>query len=177
MVKARIDYLSERYDRARQGFLEARKLARESGDGQHLTHIEGDIGMCWLAQEQYEEARKWITRAVELARKNAQPALEASWLIELGRLTMREGDLEEADRYAKAALRIVKPREHHLSIFRAEWLRHLVARRARPNRTDRHRLAYLRKLFLQLDQHDGHGDIQDFKRAVLRSPDTEDGTH
>ena len=70
-----------------------------------------------------------------------------------------------AEGSAQAALRVAKPREHHLTVFRAEWLRHLVARRRDPSRTDRHRLAYLRKLFLHLDQHEGISEIQDFKKA------------
>lgn len=173
MVHARVHFLSRRYEEARLAFLEARKYARESDDVQHLTHIEGDVGMCWMEMGRFGEARKWVTRAVDLARQQSQPALEASWLVELGKIALREDSPDEADTYAQAALRIAKPREHHLTVFRAEWLRHRIQRRTRPSHADRHRLAFLRKLFLHLDQHEGIEEIRAFKDGILRAAESE----
>ena len=169
MVHAHVLYLDGEYDSARKAFLEARKHAKIAGDEQHLTHIEGDVGMCWVELGQIAEARKWVVRAVERARQQTQPALEASWLVELGKIAYRQNDMEESDGCAGAALRIAKPREHLITVFRAEWLRHRIARRLRPEDPDRHRLAHLRKLYLHLDQHEGIEEVQEFKKVVMRA--------
>jgi tetratricopeptide (TPR) repeat protein len=173
MAKARVDYLSQNYEEARKSFFEARKQAELAGDEHHLTHIDGDIGMCWLAEGQIGEARKWISYAVESAKRRGQPALEASWLVELGKISLRRGVYDEADGYAQAALRIAEPREHYLTVFRAEWLRHLVVKRTKPSVHDRKRLAYLRKLFMHLDQHEGIEEIQEFRKTAMRTMETE----
>ena len=75
----------------------------------------------------------------------------------------------------QAALRIARPREQQLSIFRGEWLRHLVVRAEDPPREDRGRLTYLRKLFMQLDQHEGIDEIQEFRQTAMRSMAAEGG--
>ena len=168
MVKAKVLYMSAKYEEARQAFVEAHKEARLAADNLHLTHIEGDIGMCWLALGRLPEAEKWVRRAIELSRKYKQPALEASWLVEMGKIALEERKLERADSHASAALRIAKPREHNVTIFRAEWLRHRVVRQAEPANEDRHRLHYLRKLFQQLDQHEGIEEVQEFKKTAMR---------
>jgi hypothetical protein len=104
-----------------------------------------------------------------------QPALEASWLIELGRIVLDQGETRKADANAQAALRIARPREQTLTIFRAEWLRHLVVRTEKPTRPDSSRMAKLRKLFMQLDQHEGVDEIQEFRRVALRASAAEHG--
>jgi tetratricopeptide (TPR) repeat protein len=169
MAKARVDYLSDRFVEARQAYLEARRRAELAGDHHHLTHIDGNIGTCYLAQGNTNEARRWIRRAIDSARMRNQPTLEASWLIELGRIALSERNGKQADRLAQAALRIARPREQLLTIFRGEWLRHQVARANDPSRSDRARLAYLKKLFMQLDQHEGIDEIQEFRRTAMRS--------
>lgn len=163
MVKGQLLYLSRRYEDARRAFLEARRMAEDSGDFQHLTHIEGDIGMCWLALGRRDEAQQHIGRAVQHARERKQVALEASWLVELGKIALAEDRPEEADRLAQAALRIAKPGQHHLTIFRAEWLRHRVAGQRRPGRPARERLALLAELYPHLDQHEGVEEIREFR--------------
>lgn len=173
-VKAKVHYMIESFEDAKQAYMRARSLAIEAGDLQHLTHNEGNIGMCWWEQGNIEEAAGWLSRAVERARKQAQPALEASWLVELGRMALQQGRLEEADSYAQSGLRIAKSREHYLTIFRAEWLRHLVQRRKSPGKSDRPRLQYLRKLYLHLDQYEGIEEIQEFKKTALRTLAAED---
>jgi len=167
-VRAKVHFMARAFEDAKQAYLEARQLAQTSGDLMHLTHNEGNIGICWLEQGHVEEAREWLIRAVEQSRRQHQPALEASWLVELGRMAFRRTDLDEADRCAKVALRIAKPREHYLTIFRAEWLRHLVSRQRRPQDSDRHRLHYLRQLFVHLDQYEGIDEVQEFKTTALR---------
>lgn len=176
ICKAGVLFMRRRYDEAREAFLEARRLTRESGDSHHLTHVEGNVGMCWLERGQFDEARKWVRRAVDLARQEGQPLLEASWLVELGKIAEREGARDEADSYAQAALRIAKPRDHHLTIFRAEWLRHRLVKHDDPEATDRHRMAYLRKLFLNLDQHEGVDEVRQFRSQALRGIASDTGT-
>lgn len=173
MVHAHVLFLAGEFESARKAFLEARKYAQLAGDEQHLTHIEGDVGMCWVELGQIDEAQRWVVRAVERARQQSQPALEASWLVELGKIACRQDTLDEADSYATAALRIAKPREHLMTIFRAEWLRHRIVRRLRPEDSDRHRIAHLRKLYLDLDQHEGIEEVQEFKKTVIRAPRVE----
>jgi tetratricopeptide (TPR) repeat protein len=169
MVHAQVLYLRGDHMAARDAFEEARRQAELGGDERHLTHIDGDIGLCWLAAGRAEEARQWIERAVESARRQAQPALEASWLVELGKIALDQQRFDEAEDHAEMALRIARTRENVLTMFRAEWLRHRILRAMRPAEHDRPRLARLRKLFLHLDQHEGIEEVQAFKEAVLRA--------
>jgi tetratricopeptide (TPR) repeat protein len=167
LVKGRVLYLGTKFEEARQAFLEAREQATSNDDRQHLTHIEGNIGMCWLAQGKVKEAQKWIERAVERAVERVQPALEASWLVELGKIALQQDRADDADALVRRALRVAKPRGLTLTMFRAEWLRHRVAKRSKPGTADRQRLALLRELFTELDQHEGIEEINDFKRTIL----------
>jgi tetratricopeptide (TPR) repeat protein len=175
VVQASALFLAKRYDEARQAYLEARKLAVEAGDRKHQTHIEGNIGMCWLALGQTAEARTWVGRAIDLARQESQPVLEASWLIEMGKIALAADRVDEADSCSQAALRIGKPLDHHVTVFRAEWLCHRIARHRDPEAPDRHRLAFLRKLFLHLDQHEGIQEVQEFRETAMRTLGLESG--
>jgi hypothetical protein len=116
-------------------------------------------------------AQSSIEQAVRLAREQKQLALEASWLVESGKIALARGDAREADRLAQAALKIARPREHGLTVFRAEWLRHLVARRIRPDEPIEARVSLLRNLFRQLDDHEGVDEIVEFKNTILRAPE------
>ena len=69
---------------------------------------------------------------MRLARAHAAPQAEATWVVESGWLAYRRGRLSDADRFAVEALRIAKPRDLVLTVFRAEWLRHLVVVKRRP---------------------------------------------
>jgi transcriptional regulator with XRE-family HTH domain len=166
MVQARVLFLSGQYADAKGAFVEARDLTASGGDRTHLTHIAGNIGMCCLELDETVEARRWIEQAVEFARENGQPPLEASWLVELGKLELSRGRHEHADGYAEEALRIAAPTEQHLTIFRAEWLRHKVQAATTPGATDRQRVADLRELFTLLDQHEGIEEVREFKQQM-----------
>lgn len=174
MVQADVHYKAGRYEEAKDAFLEARRQAVRGGDTRHLTHIEGDIGMCWLAQGARSEALMWVERAIELARQNAQPTLEASWLVERGRIAFLDGQFSNAEEYACDALRIAEPLEHRLTIFRAEWLRHKIVRSTKPEAVDRNRLNRLRRLLAHLDLHDGVEEIREFKAESLGVADADD---
>ncbi len=173
LVRGRVHALAGRHEEARLAFLEARQQVAIAGDARHLTHIEGNIGMCLLALGDVDAASPWIERAVALAREHEQPALEASWLVELGKIALLEERLDDADGWAQAALEVAQPRDHQLTIFRGEWLRHRIAVRRDPAATDRQRLATLRELFSQLDQHEGIEEINEFKQAMLSASGTE----
>ncbi len=174
VVKASSLYLAGNYEEARKAYLEARACAVESNDRKHQTHIEGNIGACWLGLGQVAEARTWVRRAIELARQEGQPALEASWLVELGKIAAQEKRYDEADSHARAALHLAKPLEHRMTVFRAEWLRHRLVKLRDPEQSDRHRLAYVRKLFMLLDRHEGIEEVLEFKQTVLRATERQD---
>ena len=173
MVQGRTRYLAQEFDEAREAFLQARRYAMEGADEQHLAHIEGNIGSCWIALNKLEQGRAAIERAVELAKKRGQVHLEASWAVELGKIAITEERLDDARKLAQAALRIALPRDHSLTIFRAEWLLYKLNLRIEPGVQDRRRLTRLRELFLELDQHEGIEEIQEYKAVVLRG--TRDG--
>lgn len=175
MVKGKALFLGENFADAKEAFVEARVHAAAHDDHKHQSHIAGNIGNCCVALGQIDEARGWIDKAIELSRLYRQPALEASWLVELGRIALLQGHTGEADRLACAALKIARPNEHTLTVFRAEWLRHRVAHLAGPESPDPNRVKLLRELFLQLDQHEGVDEVMEFKQTVWRtlSADTE----
>jgi len=167
-------YVSEEFERATEVFVEARDLLREGGDHGHASHVEGNIGLCWAARGETERARNWFRRALELSRKQVLPILEARWLTELGKLTLSTGTGKarraEADRYALAALAIARPRDHWMSIFRAEWLRHGVVAaefgKKNARERDRSRLARLRKLMVHLADHTGESEISEYESLI-----------
>ncbi|MCP3981146.1 MAG: tetratricopeptide repeat protein [bacterium] len=127
--------------------LEARKLLGPTTSDPHIVHVEGGLGHFLLAMGRTKRAQQKFVKAIELARKQAMPGHEALWMVELGRLCLRQDDLEQAEGCAVAALRISKPLEQHETSFRAEWLRHLVVRARKPKNPDRHRMVVLRKLY------------------------------
>lgn len=167
MVEGRVNFLERRYDEALAAFHEARRGIESGGDVLHLTHVEGNIGMCHQALGDGDKARGWVERAVAIARENKQPGLEASWLVELGKLALEAGRPEQADTHARAALRVARRMDHALTRFRAEWLRYRIAAARKPGAADRRRLAVLRGLYSRLDQHEGIDEIHQFKRAIL----------
>lgn len=159
---------------ARRAFLQARQRVRGAGDRNHEINVEGNIGWCLQGLGRYRQAHHRYVRAVELARKYKVRASEALWLVALGRLALLEDRLDQADAYGAAALEISRHKNNLLTCFRAEWLRHLVSRRQRPDDPDRHRVAYLKKLYARLEQHRGIDEIREFKQAYC-SPSTRRG--
>lgn len=156
---------SGKFADARLAFLEAGRRVRRAGDRNHEINVEGNIGWCLECVGDRRRARARYRKAIELARSYKVPASEALWLVSLGRLSFLEHDTEQADDCAVAALAIAKPREIPLTTFRAEWLRHLVHRSTRPADSDRHRVAFLKKLYARLDQHRGVDEINEFERT------------
>ncbi len=153
------------YAEARDAFLHAKKWVIEIGDRRHEIKVEGNVGHCLRCMGQLKQARQRFVGAVDLARKNDDAASEALWLVELARLSRAEGRRDDAEGFAAAALRIAKPREQLLTCFRAEWLRHKLVRSHRPDDPDRHRVAYLKKLYVRLEEHRGIEEVQEFKSA------------
>ncbi len=105
--------------------------------------------------------------ALRLARDLSIPALQASWLTMLGQLDLGEGRLEAAERHANAALAIARPLDHKLAILRGEWLRHQIVKRRDPDLSDRQRVAFLRKLYFQIEPFDGVDELREFRSAVI----------
>lgn len=170
MGKAQIYIASGRYEDSRKAYLESHRCAEIAGDRDHMSHVEGSVGLCYHAQGDLDAARDWIGRAIASARSRNQPALEARWLVDLGQVELTAGNAELADEHAEAALHIAEPSAQLLTVFRAEWLRHRILRRVDPRNADRARISNLRKLFLQLDQHQGIEEIREFRDTAMRAP-------
>lgn len=170
MVQGKARYLAGDHATAKSSFLEARKHAEAHHDHRHLSHIVGDIGCCCLALGEIEQAQRWIEQAVSLARENRQPALEASWLVELGKIMLRRGEVEEAARLASSALRLAHDQENTLTIFRAEWLCHRLhlAQRTDQDAPDLVRMARLKELAKALGEHEGVEEIIEYREEMLR---------
>lgn len=155
---------------ARGVLLEALERAREVGDDRQISQIEGNIGLCEAELGNHGEATDRLGAAVEIARRRAMPTLEARWILELGRLALKTGDVAAADRYACDALDLARPLEHWLTIFRSEWLRHLVVERRTPGKPDRARMSFLRKLLPRVADHVGEREIQEFRALAKSDP-------
>ncbi len=169
-------YQSDECKEAREAMLTALELADAGDDAQHVSHIEGNIGLCNLALGDSDTAREWIERALETSRRRTQPTLEARWLIELAGIAFTEGALEQADHLACDALNIARPREHHVTVFRAEWLRHKVRRVIEPEEPDLRRLSQLRQLYREIEAHDGFEELHAFRAEILEVESTSRGT-
>lgn len=167
IVKGEVAYAQAQFEDALAAFLRARDLVRNAEDFKHVMHVEGNIGVCLFAMGKRSHARKRIVDAVELARKHGVPFVEASWLVELGRVSLEGRNIDEAEACALAALRIARPHEQLLTIFRAEWLLHQIVRARQPDAPDRHRLAYLRKLYGAVRRHRGIDTIREFETTIL----------
>ncbi len=160
-------YAWGKYEEARDAFLKAGVQFREAEDHVYQIHVQGNVGSCLARLGRTDQARRRFLQAVELSRKKQVPASEAFWLVELGRACFEERGYDEADRYAEVALRIAKPRGHQLTVFRAELLRHRISTARDVSNGNRHRLAYLRRLYSGLRDHAGVEEIQWYKANIL----------
>jgi transcriptional regulator with XRE-family HTH domain len=161
---------------ARRAFVHARQWVRKAKDKRHEIHVQGNIAGCLKELGRTKQAHRRYLEAVNLSRRYGVPSLEAVWFVELGQLALDEGDLEHAETYALAALKIAKPADHLLTCFRAEWLRHRVSLQRSPNDPDRHRVAYLRRLYARLEDHRGIPEVQEFRHAYCQPPGPRGGT-
>jgi len=151
------------HEQAREAFLEARRFVRQAGDWAHAVKVEGNIGHCLHELGRLGQAERRFRAAVVLARRHKLPNSEALWLVELGRLAFDGDRFDDADTRASAALKIAKEKDDFLTCFRAEWLRHLVHEQWTSGEPDRHRVAYLRRLYVKLEEHQGIPEIREFK--------------
>ncbi|HKQ62487.1 MAG TPA: tetratricopeptide repeat protein [Candidatus Polarisedimenticolaceae bacterium] len=166
MAHGRCLYLSGQFEEAEHAFRESLRQAELAGEVQHLTHAEGNIGICYLARGDLPQAIAWVGRAAERARRQQQPVLEASWLLELGKIALSQGHADEADARAQRALELSRPLGHALGVFRAQWLRHRVRVQRGVTETAAE-LSELIEMAQPLDQHDGIEEIDEFKKTVL----------
>lgn len=143
------------HEAARIALVEARALLAEIEDGRRLSEVEGNLARCLLAQGRASLARERLLVALDLARRHGARELEATWLVELGQLHLGRHELDRAEACARAALRIARPLEHVPTIFRGEWLQHLVVTKRDPGAPIPRRLATLRRLH----GRPGHGEL------------------
>lgn len=174
--KGAVLHRGKRFDEALRAYAHAREFSTNAQDFRNLIIVEGSIGSCLVDLGKKGAARKQFVKSIELSRKHQDPAAESSRLVELGRLSLAEGDLDEADTLACAALRIAKPTERYLTIFRAEWLRHLIVSTKNPRSPDRHRVAYLRKLYPRVKGHRTADAVSEFERRMLGPENPQEGT-
>ena len=59
--------------------------------------------------------------------------------------------------------------KNQLTSFRGEWLKHQIQRKRDPSDPDRHRVAYLKRLFTRLAEHRGITEVQEFKQTYCSS--------
>ncbi len=123
-----------------------------------MPSVDALVGLCRCLN---------LERAIDLARKYDDPAAEALWLVEAGEAALTEGDLEAADRHARAALQIAKPADRVLTVVRGEWIRHQVVKHRSPSDEDRHRVAFLRKLFGRVEGHEGLAFVERIQRELI----------
>ncbi len=176
--KGNVLYRSGRFEEARNAFVDAVPKARAARDHHGLVQLEGNVAACLLDLGRVAPAKKRFMRAVSLARRHGDLAMEASWLIELGRVcTLHEnGGLDEGERYGQAGLHIARENGHELTVFRAEWLLHLVALERDSEALDRHRIAHLRRLYPRVKAHRAQDAVREYERQVLRIGEPPKGT-
>ena len=166
MATGSVHFQAGRLEDALRVWLAGREAVRRSSDGSLLTQIAGDIARCHRALGRLGAARAGFFRAIELSRRHQLSVLEGHWLIELGWLALESGDPAEARRCAAAALRIARPREHVINVFRAEWLEQAIAQREDPEAFDPARFRRLKKLLPQLGEHASCTEVAEFKKRL-----------
>jgi tetratricopeptide (TPR) repeat protein len=165
--KGAVLHRAGRLDEALAAYARAREASAGARDARNLIVVEGSVGSCYFDLGRKGLARRQFIKAIELARKHHDPAAEASRLVELGRLSLSEGDADQAETLGRSALRISRSAATALTAFRAEWLLHLVAAARSPTTRDRHRVAHLKKLYVQVKGHRTADAVLEFERDVL----------
>src|SRR5687767_5713236 len=83
---------------------EARLRAESSGDAALTAAIHGALGKAYLLRGRSEEARTFLSRALESSQRLSNRALEAAVLNDLGNLAATEGKAPEAlERFRQSA--------------------------------------------------------------------------
>jgi tetratricopeptide (TPR) repeat protein len=160
-AQGRLLWSQQFHEDASQAFMQAYNLCRRHADFANAAIAAGSVGMCLMEVGRLPDARNWVGRAAEEAREAAIPAVEAAWTVGLARVALAEGATDEAANLAEAGLAIAQPLGLHLTVFRAEWLRHYLVTLAEPGVVDRARMAVLRKLKPALADYTGDREVQD----------------
>ena len=155
----------QRFQEAHQAYLDARAKTLSCDDVANLIHSERGLGLSLAAMGDRARARTWLARSLERARKQSLPLLEAHSLVELGRVTLEGGKIDEAENFALEALLIARPRDHALSIFRGVWLQFLVAERRTPGGDHAQLVESLNRLYTRLPQHAGESYVREFEAS------------
>ena len=163
--KGNVLFESGRYEEAHAALSSAREKMLRAADPVNLVHVERSLGQALQGMGDVSRARTWLNRSVERARKESLPLLEAHSLTELGRLSLEEGKLDEAEQCALSALRLARPSDHALAIFRGVWLQLRVAERKHPGSEHRDLVASLHKLRARIQEHRGDADLTEFESS------------
>ena len=168
-TRARTLFDSDRLEEAAEAFRRAIDCTIQTGDVCNQSKSEGSLGTCLLHLGHPSAARRRYVKALELAREGGDRGSTATWQIEIGRVGLQMEELDEAERRAAAGLRIARSNDNPLTVFRGIWLQHQIAQRRNSRDPDRHRVAYLKRLYPSVRHHNTTDVIRDFRREVLGS--------
>ena len=166
LVTGQVNFLAGNTSDSYDAFLRAQRLLERSKDTHNLITAIGNLGLCLLRRGQEQAAHERVAQAVELARKAHRPALEALWLVELGRIERDRDRLEEAWHLAETALAIARELENWLIVFRAVMLQHGITRRRNSADPDRHRVAYMKRLVGWIEENVEEPDVREFLEQI-----------
>ncbi|MGH2614313.1 MAG: helix-turn-helix transcriptional regulator [Thermomicrobiales bacterium] len=93
------------FDAARGDFEAALAAAETAGDAETMLSALLDLGLLWSGRD-YDRARTWLLRGIDLARTMTNPAALAQTLNRLGNWHANHEDTDEALRYHGEALAI-----------------------------------------------------------------------
>ncbi len=166
---ARAQYLHAtlRLEEAAEANRRSRDYAIQVGDERLQAGAEGSLGSCLLDLGHPSAAFKRCAGAVELARKGGDRNGEATWQIETGFVALSLETPDEAERRAAAGLRIARNCDNLTTVFRGIWLQHRISRRRNSLKPDRHRIAYLKRLYPRVAGHKNVDVIREFRREIL----------
>jgi tetratricopeptide (TPR) repeat protein len=95
--------------RARTIAADAVQAAQRINNRSLATNGLIDLGYTLLARGEFADTRVYLQRALDLAREDKAPRLEARARLALGSLSTQEGSLDEAVAHLEAALRFFQP--------------------------------------------------------------------
>lgn len=164
--RGRILWAEQFHEDAHAVFLQSHATAERHGDYANAAQIAGNVGMCLLELGRLEDARTWVARAVRDAGASGAAAVEARWIVGLARVALAAGAIEEADHLATRASEMARPLRQHLTVFRAEWLRHYIVALSEPGSRDRGRLSALRTLRSKLADFEADREMRRLDEAL-----------
>ncbi len=92
-------FRQNKYDEARQYFMNQLNSAQEAGDMDAVSSASGNMGNAYVEQGKYDKAMEYFKSSYETALKNANKRNSASALGSIGRIYSNTGDMGKALKY------------------------------------------------------------------------------